>query len=42
MESINLQNQQGTWIVITPRQVYEFPSYQLAQNFYQSLLEKLK
>jgi uncharacterized protein (DUF1330 family) len=42
MMMIDIQNLQGTWSVITPSQVYEFPSHQLAQNFYNSLLWNLK
>ena len=41
MANVDLQNTNGTWTVITPRQVYEFPSYELAQNFYESLLANL-
>ena len=42
MANINLQNFGGTWAVVTPCQTYEFPSYELAQSFYESLIENLK
>lgn len=41
MATIQLENLGGYWVVITPRQVYEFPSYELAKNFYTSLLKNL-
>lgn len=41
MTQINLQNLGGIWTVVTPRQTYEFPSYTLAQNFYESLVANL-
>jgi hypothetical protein len=41
MTSIQLENLGGYWVVITPRQVYEFPSHELARNFYISLLKNL-
>jgi len=42
MATINLLNSNGIWSVITPHQVYRFPSYELAQNFYASLLDNLR
>ncbi|MEO0540872.1 MAG: hypothetical protein AAFZ80_08405 [Cyanobacteria bacterium P01_A01_bin.105] len=41
MSNIDLCNANGTWTVVTPSQVYAFPSYELAQNFYESLLSNL-
>ncbi|MEO0540871.1 MAG: hypothetical protein AAFZ80_08400 [Cyanobacteria bacterium P01_A01_bin.105] len=41
MSNIDLRNANGTWTVVTPSQIYAFPSYQLAQNFYESLLSNL-
>ncbi|MEO1592373.1 MAG: hypothetical protein AAFU71_13945 [Cyanobacteria bacterium J06632_22] len=41
MTNINLLNANGVWTVVTPCQVYKFPSYELAQNFYASLLSNL-
>jgi hypothetical protein len=42
MTSITLENINGRWSVVTPRQVYRFPSLELAHNFYTSLMDKLQ
>ncbi|MEO0540873.1 MAG: hypothetical protein AAFZ80_08410 [Cyanobacteria bacterium P01_A01_bin.105] len=39
--NIDLRKANGVWTVVTPSQVYTFPSYELAQNFYESLLSNL-
>jgi hypothetical protein len=42
MSDVKLENINGCWSVVTPQQIYQFPSLELARNFYASLLENLR